>query len=172
MTKARWVLLILLVLGVGWVAGEWLFLKRYLSFVLNGYDAHTAPVEWYEPLYPLVHGDGASLPVVARPTIPVALLAEVGLVESLIELGYPLTKVGLRQHGIRVAALDLSCLGGPFPFLLVLPQTCLEAALELSLRREEVEVCWEHQALTRSRVIAAPCASACSRSMAAVIPGT
>lgn len=77
MRKASWSLLLLAAMLVAWVAGDGLFLKRYLSFVVNGYDAHVAPIDWYEPVFPLAHGEGAGLPVAATPTIPRELLAAV-----------------------------------------------------------------------------------------------
>lgn len=75
--KVRWLSLILVFAVVGWVSSDWLFLKRYGSFVLNGYDAHVAPIDWYEPVYPLAYGAGSLLPVSAAPTIPPILLEEI-----------------------------------------------------------------------------------------------
>jgi len=73
----RWILLLLVIALGGWTASEWWFVKRYTSFVVNGYDAHTAPVEWFEPRYPLKHGAGPVLPATPEPTIPPMLLAEI-----------------------------------------------------------------------------------------------
>jgi CubicO group peptidase (beta-lactamase class C family) len=75
--KIRWLLMVAVAALLAWSSSEWLFLKRYSSFVLNGYDAHTAPIDWYEPLYPLVHGTGRPLPALAQPTIPISLLADI-----------------------------------------------------------------------------------------------
>jgi CubicO group peptidase (beta-lactamase class C family) len=75
--KVRWLLLVILFALSGWIASDWLFLKRYMSFVVNGYDAHVAPVDWYEPVFALAHGSGSVLPVATETTLPAALVDEV-----------------------------------------------------------------------------------------------
>lgn len=79
MTKTRWILPLLAVAAIlgAWIAGDWLFLKRYGSFVLKGYDAHVAPIDWYEPVFALAHGSGTPLPVASAPTIPADLMAAI-----------------------------------------------------------------------------------------------
>ncbi len=60
-----------------WWWDHWLFVKRYGSYVLNDYDAHTTPIEWFEPLAPLSHGLGSVPPSAVVPTIPQPVLDEV-----------------------------------------------------------------------------------------------
>ncbi len=69
-----WILLAVL---AWWWWDHWLFVKRYGSFVLNGYDAHTTPIEWFEPLASLSHGAGTVLPTAAAATIPQPVLDSV-----------------------------------------------------------------------------------------------
>jgi len=47
----------------------------------------------------------------------------------------------------RIAAMDFSALDLAYPFILVIPQGKLEAALEASLKKQGVEIFWNHQAL-------------------------
>jgi CubicO group peptidase (beta-lactamase class C family) len=72
------ILVLALVLGAGyWLVDHWLFIKRYATYIASGYDAHTAAIDWFEPLYPLPHGMGSVLPVADPPTIPGRVLDEV-----------------------------------------------------------------------------------------------
>ena len=69
---------IVIVIGY-WAASNRLFVNRYLSFIANGYDAHTVPVDWFEPRHPVAGGSGGALPPVdpAQRSIPAGLIAEV-----------------------------------------------------------------------------------------------
>ncbi len=60
-----------------WIADNWLFLKRYGSFIVNGYDPHVTPLDWFEPVYPLAHGSGSVLPAADARTIPRRVLDDV-----------------------------------------------------------------------------------------------
>lgn len=77
----RWLLRLfglIVVIGAVAVVANWLFVKRYVTYLWHGYDAHTAPVEWFEPTAELTGGGGSTLPL-ARPenrTIPDVLLDE------------------------------------------------------------------------------------------------
>lgn len=75
------------------------------------------------------------------------LLDELGLARELIARGQTIKKIGIYQGSDRVSEVDLSRLGDPFAFALVLPQTNLEAALESRLRENGVDVLWHHEAL-------------------------
>jgi len=65
----------IIALGYALINNE-LFLRRYRSFVFNGYDPLTAPVEWYEPVQQLAHGSGTTLPVATQAgrTIPAEII--------------------------------------------------------------------------------------------------
>lgn len=76
--RPAWLFALLLLLAAGWwLRAEWLFIERYGSYLLGGYDAHTVPVDWFEPRAPLAHGDGWVPEPAAPPTIPRTLLDEV-----------------------------------------------------------------------------------------------
>jgi 2-polyprenyl-6-methoxyphenol hydroxylase-like FAD-dependent oxidoreductase len=76
------------------------------------------------------------------------LLDELGIGERLLELGQPVRWIDVRAGGEPVAEIDLSRVGGPFPFVLVAPQTALEGVLEAALLDLGVSVLWEHQLLS------------------------
>jgi 2-polyprenyl-6-methoxyphenol hydroxylase-like FAD-dependent oxidoreductase len=73
------------------------------------------------------------------------LLHEVGVAEELIERGTRVDTVGLYDRSRRRAEMKLSELSGPYPFLLVLPQSAVEALLERQLRQRGVPVEWNHR---------------------------
>jgi 2-polyprenyl-6-methoxyphenol hydroxylase-like FAD-dependent oxidoreductase len=75
------------------------------------------------------------------------LLDEMGICERLVELGQPVRWIEIHDGPTRVGEIDVSRVGGPFPFVLVVPQTALEGALETALGDEDVFVHWEHQLL-------------------------
>jgi 2-polyprenyl-6-methoxyphenol hydroxylase-like FAD-dependent oxidoreductase len=75
------------------------------------------------------------------------LLDELGTAERLLELGQPVRWIDVRAGGEPVAEIDVSRVGGRFPFVLVVPQTALEGVLEAALREHDVSVLWEHQLL-------------------------
>jgi len=76
------------------------------------------------------------------------LLEEVGLADELILRGQRVDRVVLHHEHDAPIELDLAATGGPFPFVLVLPQTLLEAALARKLAERGIDVAWKHQALT------------------------
>jgi 2-polyprenyl-6-methoxyphenol hydroxylase-like FAD-dependent oxidoreductase len=68
-----------------------------------------------------------------------------GLAQSVIERGRRVETAGFYDGGQRQAEVDLSGLGGEFPFMLVLPQSALEGLLEQRLRAAGVQVHWNHR---------------------------
>ncbi len=71
-----------------------------------------------------------------------ALLDELGVAAPLIARGQRVDRIAVYHAGEPVAELDVGAVGGEFPFVLVLPQPLLEAALEQRLRDNGVEVDW------------------------------
>ena len=76
-----------------------------------------------------------------------ALLDEVGAAEELIRAGERIDRVAFYRGRDRAGEIDFSRLGGRYPFVLVVPQSALEQALEQRLRQAKVRVWWNHQAL-------------------------
>ncbi len=74
-----------------------------------------------------------------------SILDDLGLTDELLTHGRRVPRVGLWDSTGRRAELDLGKLGGPFPFLLVLPQSALEGLLEERLKEEGVEIRWNHR---------------------------
>ena len=75
------------------------------------------------------------------------LLDELGLAEAIVERGERTREIAVYTGGEPVATLDLGRLAGRFPFVLVLPQTLLEGALEKRLAENGVEILWGHSLL-------------------------
>ncbi len=74
------------------------------------------------------------------------LLQQQGLVEPVLQAGHCLETIGLYDARGRQAELRLTDLPGPFPFLVVLPQSTLEGLLEQRLQqRSGVRVHWNHR---------------------------
>lgn len=75
-----------------------------------------------------------------------ALLQQLGLADAVLAHGRRIEKMAFYDGPARRAELDLSALGGPFPFLLVLPQNALENVLEQRLRQKTgVAVRWNER---------------------------
>ncbi len=73
------------------------------------------------------------------------LLDQFGIACGLIKHGRRIDTVALYEGGEREAELRLNTLGGPFPFVLVVPQRTLEEHLEYALDRlAKVQVKWNH----------------------------
>jgi CubicO group peptidase (beta-lactamase class C family) len=77
MKPSRIVALAVIAALAWWWWDHALFVKRYASYLSGGYDAHTVPIEWFEPLAELAHGAGSVPPVADPPDIPAAVLDEV-----------------------------------------------------------------------------------------------
>jgi 2-polyprenyl-6-methoxyphenol hydroxylase-like FAD-dependent oxidoreductase len=73
------------------------------------------------------------------------LLATLGLAAPLIERGRRIKRVAFYEGPTRRAEIDFAELKGQFPFVLALPQSVLEMALEERLRQNALEVNWNHR---------------------------
>lgn len=74
-----------------------------------------------------------------------ALLDQHGLIDEAIEVGQRIDTLGFYDEATRRAELRLSELHAAFPFLLVVPQSWLEEALERKLAEQGVDVRWNHR---------------------------
>jgi 2-polyprenyl-6-methoxyphenol hydroxylase-like FAD-dependent oxidoreductase len=74
------------------------------------------------------------------------LLDRLGLADTVLELGRRVHTIAFYDGEKRRAEISLSDLGGDFPFLLVLPQSQLEAVLTQRLRQKSgLAVKWNHR---------------------------
>jgi 2-polyprenyl-6-methoxyphenol hydroxylase-like FAD-dependent oxidoreductase len=73
------------------------------------------------------------------------LLEPLGLVPALLEHGRRVDRVAFWESGQALGRVSLAELGGPFPFVLVLPQSALEGELENRLLAAKVRVLWNHR---------------------------
>ena len=73
------------------------------------------------------------------------LLDRMGLAAPMIERGRRVEKIAFYDGATRQAEVQLSQLGGGFPFMVVLPQNVFEDALEQRLRKAGVAVNWNHR---------------------------
>jgi 2-polyprenyl-6-methoxyphenol hydroxylase-like FAD-dependent oxidoreductase len=73
------------------------------------------------------------------------LLERKGLAAALLERGRRIEKIAFYDGSSRQAEVKLSELGGPFPYMVILPQNVLEDALEERLRKAGVTVNWNHR---------------------------
>ena len=73
------------------------------------------------------------------------LLDACGVTEELVAAGERIERVAFYHGRERVGAVDVSRLSARFPFVLVVPQSALEEALEKRLRQAKVRVAWKHQ---------------------------
>ncbi len=73
------------------------------------------------------------------------LLDELRLADRLVEQGHAVRTLAFYEDGRRQAEVDFSGLGGKYPFVLVLPQSRLEAAFEERLQEHKVRVHWNHR---------------------------
>jgi 2-polyprenyl-6-methoxyphenol hydroxylase-like FAD-dependent oxidoreductase len=72
-------------------------------------------------------------------------LARLDLAEGLVTQGRKISTMAFYEGPDRRAELNLSAVGGEFPFLLIVPQSTLEDALEERLRQAGVHVRWNHR---------------------------
>ncbi len=73
------------------------------------------------------------------------LLDRMGLAAPMIERGRRVEKIVFYDGATRQAEVKLSELGGPFPYLVILPQNVFEDALEQRLRKAGVAVNWNYR---------------------------
>jgi len=74
-----------------------------------------------------------------------SLLKQLGLAEAVLAQGRRVSTVAFYDGPNRRAELDLSQLGGEFPFLVILPQGGFENLLEQRLAKAGVNVSWAHR---------------------------
>jgi 2-polyprenyl-6-methoxyphenol hydroxylase-like FAD-dependent oxidoreductase len=122
-----------LVVGAGPVG-----LFTALRLVERGLDVQVIDKDW--------RGAAHSYALALHP-LSLRLLDECGVADSLLEQGYKVERVAFYRGEERVGALDLTSLEGPYPFVLVIPQSALERALRERLEERKVKVLWNHQAL-------------------------
>lgn len=75
----------------------------------------------------------------------IKLLNRFDLAMPAIERGRRVHRVAFYEGESRHAEVDLSKVGGDFPFVLILPQSALEGLLEERLRQAGVTVQWNHR---------------------------
>jgi 2-polyprenyl-6-methoxyphenol hydroxylase-like FAD-dependent oxidoreductase len=73
------------------------------------------------------------------------ILEDAGLADALIRAGHKLTTVAYYEGRERRAEIDYSRLASTHPYLLLVRQSLLEKAAEEALRRNSLEVLWEHR---------------------------
>lgn len=73
------------------------------------------------------------------------LLDEMGLAAPMLEQGRKVETVAFYDRESRRAEVKMAGLGGKFPFLLILPQSAFEHALEQRLQKAGVTVEWGHR---------------------------
>lgn len=73
------------------------------------------------------------------------LLDEMGLAEGLIAVGHQVDKVVFYDVDQPRAEISLAEAGGRFPFVLAVPQSTVEDALESKLQNEHIHVQWNHR---------------------------
>lgn len=73
------------------------------------------------------------------------LLDAEGLITDLLREAVRIEKIAFYDGADRHAELDVDVVGGPFPYLLALPQSALEAAFEERLKKKNVKVLWNHR---------------------------
>jgi len=73
------------------------------------------------------------------------LLNEIGVLDEIAPHAHRVDRIGFYDGATRRCALELSKLGGDFPYVLVAPQSRLETALENRLIEHRVKVLWNHR---------------------------
>ncbi len=73
------------------------------------------------------------------------LFDDLGLAKDLITHGHRVETIAFYEGSNRRGEMNLSKLDAKFPFVLVLPQSGLEAMLEQQLKRKGVKVLWNHR---------------------------
>ncbi len=122
-----------LVVGAGPVG-----LMTALCLVERGVDVRILDKEWR----PTLHSFALALhPETLRS------LEEFGLAHDLTERGRRLERILFFDTARQIGRIDYTALPSAHPYLLVVPQSILESALEEKLRQHKVQVEWNHQAL-------------------------
>jgi 2-polyprenyl-6-methoxyphenol hydroxylase-like FAD-dependent oxidoreductase len=89
-------------------------------------------------------GAGLSYALALHPR-SVELLDGLGLAEDAVRVGYRVERLAFYEGATRRTEVDLSAIGGKHPYLTIVPQSLLEAALEEWLHRHKVPVRWRHR---------------------------
>jgi 2-polyprenyl-6-methoxyphenol hydroxylase-like FAD-dependent oxidoreductase len=126
-----------LVVGAGPVG-----LFAALSLAERGIAVEVIDKEW--------HGSAHSYALALHPGT-LRMLDEVGAADELLATGHRVERVAFYEGDTRAGALEISELGAPHPFVLVVPQSALERALEKALKQRKVKVFWNHQCLAMSQ---------------------
>ena len=74
-----------------------------------------------------------------------ALLDDLGVLPEVLAEGHRIDKVSFYEGDTRRCELDLGKLDAKYPFVLVIPQSLLESALEKRLLETKVKVLWNHR---------------------------
>ena len=74
-----------------------------------------------------------------------SLLDRFGLAAECVATGRVVSKLAVYEGGGRFEELDFSRLPGPYPHVVVLPQSRLESILEAALEKLSVHVAWDHR---------------------------
>ena len=74
-----------------------------------------------------------------------ALLAELGVADEVMAQGRRVDRVIFHEGAQQRCEIAFDAPGSPHPFVLVVPQSRLEGALESKLRQAGVEVMWNHR---------------------------
>ncbi len=90
------------------------------------------------------HGPGAHSYALAVHPRSLGLLDDAGMADEIVALGRRIDTMAVYDHENRVGAMNLSAVGGKFPFLVVLRQDMLEDVLIRRLEKENVRVQWNH----------------------------
>jgi 2-polyprenyl-6-methoxyphenol hydroxylase-like FAD-dependent oxidoreductase len=114
-----------------------------LSLAERGVAVQVIDKEW--------HGASHSYALALHPGT-LRLLEEYGVAEELLAHGHRVERVAFYEGDERCGVLDVAALGGRYPFVLVIPQSALERALENRLKQHRVSVFWNHQCLAMSQV--------------------
>lgn len=97
------------------------------------------------------HGASHSYALALHPGT-LRLLQEHDVAEELLAEGHRVDRVAFYEGDRRAGVLDVAALGGPYPFVLVVPQSALEKAFENRLKQHKVKVFWNHQCLAMSQI--------------------
>ncbi|HLV02770.1 MAG TPA: NAD(P)/FAD-dependent oxidoreductase [Acidobacteriota bacterium] len=76
------------------------------------------------------------------------LLDSIGVAEELVQTGIPCRHLSFCDASGPRCEIDFGLLDGPFPFVLILPQSVLEKRLEKELKDRGVNVRWNHRVET------------------------
>jgi 2-polyprenyl-6-methoxyphenol hydroxylase-like FAD-dependent oxidoreductase len=74
-----------------------------------------------------------------------ALLDDLGVLPEVLAEGHRIDKIGFYEGDSKRCELDLGKLDAKYPFVLVVPQSLLETALEKRLLETKVKVLWNHR---------------------------